>query len=91
MVSDGMTKEQILKNVLDYAYDSYDVSINDIHLMIVKKGEQWRDKMKRSCNLHIVKPFSLLVNASVCVIPNDPRLPKTKVDRKYSILFLPKI
>lgn len=82
MVSDGMSKDQILKTVLDYAYDTFEVSISDVQLMIVKSGEQWMN-VKKSSGLHIVKPFSLLVNANVCVIPNDPRLPKTKVASKY--------
>ncbi|KAL5288954.1 hypothetical protein ACFFRR_009268 [Megaselia abdita] len=86
MVSDGMSKDQILKAVLEYAYDTFNVSINDVQLMIVKRGEKWKNMMSQSCGLHIVKPFSLLVNANVCVIPNDPRLPKTKV-----AIVIPKI
>lgn len=75
-----MSKDEILKTVLEYAYDTFKVSINDVQLMVVKKGEKWRNNMSRACGLHIVRPFSLIVDANVCVIPNDPRLPKTKVE-----------
>lgn len=87
MVSDGMSKDQILKAVLEYAYDTFNVSISNVQLMIVKSGEEWRNMMKLSCGLHVVKPFSLLVNANVCVIPNDPRLPKTKVASEYDLFY----
>lgn len=86
MVSDGMNKEQILQTVLEYAYDTYNVSISDVQIMVVKSGEQWRKMMKQSCGLHVLKPVSLLVNANVCVIPNDPRLPKTKVDSEFKYI-----
>lgn len=62
--------------------------MNDVQLMVVKSGEQWRNMMKRSCGLHIVKPFSLLVHANVCVIKNDPRLPKTKVASEYIFMII---
>lgn len=50
--------------------------------MVSRPGDDWELCMKKliACDLHLLRPTSVLVNAEVCVVDDDPRLPKTKIN-----------
>ncbi|XP_059226468.1 intermembrane lipid transfer protein Vps13 [Stomoxys calcitrans] len=77
----GKEQNEILQAVLDKAYDRYKVSIENIQVMVVKPQENWElvmNKMLES-DMHLLRPTSVLVECDICVVDDDPRLPKTKV------------
>ena len=47
----------------------------------MKPEEKWTDVISNyyQTEMHVLRPTSMIVNADVCVIGDDPRLPKTIV------------
>ncbi|KAH8237095.1 hypothetical protein KR038_004232 [Drosophila bunnanda] len=82
MLSDGEEKVDILKAVMDNAYDRFTVKVADVQMLIVQAGEPWQAALMHaeSTEMHVLRPVSLQVTAALCVVDNDPRLPKIKVD-----------
>ncbi|XP_017078120.1 vacuolar protein sorting-associated protein 13 [Drosophila eugracilis] len=78
----GEDKSDILKTVMENAYDRFTVELNDVQMMVVRAGEPWRLALREanSTEMHVLRPVSLKVIAALCVVDNDPRLPKVKVD-----------
>lgn len=50
--------------------------------MVSKPEDDWELCMKKLIvtDMHLLRPTSVLVNAEICVVDDDPRLPKTKVN-----------
>lgn len=67
---------------MDNAYDRFTVKVEDVQLLVVRAGEPWQAALRdaESTEMHVLRPVSLEVTAALCVIDNDPRLPKVKVD-----------
>ncbi|XP_017018537.1 intermembrane lipid transfer protein Vps13 [Drosophila kikkawai] len=82
MLSTGEEKVDILKAVMDNAYDRFTVKVADVQMLVVQAGEPWQAALAHaeSTDMHVLRPVSLQVTAALCVIDNDPRLPKIKVD-----------
>ncbi|XP_030388188.1 vacuolar protein sorting-associated protein 13 [Scaptodrosophila lebanonensis] len=78
----GTERESILRNVMDNAYDRFIVQIDDIQVMVARPLEPWQHALKLavSTEMHVLQPTSISLTAALCVVDNDPRLPKMKVD-----------
>lgn len=79
---DGYDKSSILKSVMDNAYDTFVVELNDLQVLVALPHENWQQVLHLAVptELHVLRPISLKVKAALCFIENDPRLPKIKVD-----------
>lgn len=77
----GATSETILKEIMDQAYDKFSLDITDIQILLAKSDDQWQDALTQGkiTKLHLLEPTSLQVKAALCVVDDDPRLPKTRV------------
>ncbi|XP_026840774.1 vacuolar protein sorting-associated protein 13 [Drosophila persimilis] len=73
---------EILKSVMENAYDRYIIKVDDIQLLVARPGEPWDHVLKAavSTDMHVLQPASLMITAALCVVDNDPRMPKMKVD-----------
>lgn len=82
----GATSEAIFKQMMDRAYDRFNLDIQDIQILFAKPTDNWRDALDegRISRLHIIEPISLQVKADMCVVDDDPRLPKTRIHGKTS-------
>ncbi|XP_017019677.1 intermembrane lipid transfer protein Vps13-like [Drosophila kikkawai] len=80
--STGEEKADILKAVMDSSYDRFTVKVADVQMLVVAAGEAWETALMNaeSTEMHVLRPISLEATAALCVIDNDPRLPKMKVD-----------
>ncbi|KAM8714231.1 hypothetical protein ACLKA7_014379 [Drosophila subpalustris] len=78
----GTEKTDIMQNVMDNAYDRFIVKLNDIQLLVARPNENWQHVLSLavSTDMHVLQPTSLEVTAALCVVDDDPRLPKIKVD-----------
>lgn len=52
--------------------------------MLTKPTDNWRDALSQGkiTKLHLLEPTSLQVKAALCVVDDDPRLPKTRIHAK---------
>lgn len=80
----GQTSEEILKAIMDQAYDKFNLNIDNIQVLFAKHNEHWKNLLSQDkiTRLHILEPTSLEVNAATCVVDDDPRLPKTRIQTK---------
>lgn len=81
MFHSGREQDEILQMVMNKAYDRYNVSIENIQVLVVKPRENWELTMSKMIDseMHLLRPTSVIIDAEVCVVDDDPRLPKTKV------------
>lgn len=82
MHTQGQERDEILKSVMENAYDKFVVEVNDVQILVVRPEEQWQRvlNMAVSTELHVLQPTSLQITAALCVFDNDPRMPKVKID-----------
>ncbi|KMY92020.1 vacuolar protein sorting-associated protein 13 [Drosophila simulans] len=82
LFSAGEDKDEILKTVMENAYDRFTVAVDDVQMLVVRAGEPWQNALAEanSTEMHVLRPVSLKVTAALCVVDNDPRLPNIKVD-----------
>lgn len=80
----GHSSDEILKNIMDRAYDKFNLNIDHIQILLAKQTNSWRDALSQGhiTELHILAPTSLEVKAQLCVVDDDPRLPKTRIQAK---------
>lgn len=57
-----------------------------LQILLAKPTDNWLDALSagKLSKLHILEPTSLQVKAEICVVDDDPRLPKTKI---HGMLF----
>lgn len=53
---------------------------------MAKSTDHWKDSLTQGkiSRLHLLEPTSLQVKAALCVVDDDPRLPKTRIHAKIS-------
>lgn len=80
----GQSSDDILKAIMDRAYDKFNFNIDSIQILLAKPTESWRDVLSHDqiTRMHILAPTSLQVKAHLCVVDDDPRLPKTRIQAK---------
>lgn len=85
----GATSEDILREMMDQAYDKFNLNITDIQILLAKSTDQWQDALTQGkiTKLHLLEPTSLQVKAALCVVDDDPRLPKTRIHGRTINLY----
>lgn len=58
--------------------------LSQIQVLLVKSSDHWQDILTQGkiSRLHLLEPTSLQVKAALCVVHDDPRLPKTRLHAK---------
>lgn len=57
-----------------------------LQILLAKSTDHWQDALTQGkiSRLHLLEPTSLQVKAALCVVDDDPRLPKTRIHAKIS-------
>ncbi len=67
-------------NLRDQAYDKFNVSLENMQLIVALPNEEWRTHLdKEKSSLFLLKPTSLKVMVHYCLIKSDPEMPLVKV------------
>ncbi|KAI5727709.1 hypothetical protein M8J77_005899 [Diaphorina citri] len=80
----GTSEQEILRELITKSYDQYCVELNDLQVMITYPGERWLPPVEK--DIHVLRPTTVTVHLQKCLIMDDPRLPRLKVQGE-----LPKI
>ncbi|XP_037905174.1 vacuolar protein sorting-associated protein 13 isoform X4 [Hermetia illucens] len=77
----GAQQEEILQEMMKRAYDKFSLTINDIQILMAKPKEKWMAVLTegKKSEMHLLRPIKVIIQADLCVVGDDPRLPKTKV------------
>lgn len=81
MASSGFESHQIMDEMLSQCYDKFQFQISDIQIMIASSKEDWQDVLLsgETTDMHLLEPANIKISAHICVIDDDPRLPKMRV------------
>ncbi|KAM8804771.1 intermembrane lipid transfer protein VPS13C [Eudromia elegans] len=89
-----------LEEIMDKAYDKFDVQIKNVQLLFVRAGEDWKKaRFQHPSTLHVLQPMDIHVQLAKSMVDNDTRMAKFKVsgglplvhirlsDQKISAIF----
>ena len=73
-------KENLVQGLRDQVYDKFDVSLNNVQMLVALSNEPWREEMgKKDSPLFLLKPTTIDVVLEHCLMKKDPALPRFKV------------
>ncbi|XP_061856365.1 intermembrane lipid transfer protein VPS13C isoform X2 [Colius striatus] len=69
-----------LEEIMDKAYDKFDVEIKNVQLLFGRTGEDWKKaRFQRPSTLHILQPMDIHVQLAKSMVERDTRMAKFKV------------
>ncbi|KGL81364.1 Vacuolar protein sorting-associated protein 13C, partial [Tinamus guttatus] len=69
-----------LEEIMDKAYDKFDVEIKNVQLLFVRAGEDWKKaRFQHPSTLHVLQPMDIHVQLAKSMVDNDTRMAKFKV------------
>ncbi|XP_075288131.1 intermembrane lipid transfer protein VPS13C isoform X2 [Opisthocomus hoazin] len=69
-----------LEEIMDKAYDKFDVEIKNMQLLFGRTGEDWKKaRFQHPSTLHILKPMDIHVQLAKSMVERDTRMAKFKV------------
>ncbi|WAR29642.1 VP13A-like protein [Mya arenaria] len=89
--SDIKSKSQLgsLEDVMTKAYDKFNISLDNIQLLMVHANEDWQAiRRLKDSPTHILCPISLNILLEKCMFDKDPRMAKMKVKGELPLVSL---
>lgn len=69
-----------LEEIMDKAYDKFDVEIKNVQLLFGRAGEDWKKaRFQRSSTLHMLQPMDIHIQLAKSMVEKDTRMAKFKV------------
>uniref|UniRef100_A0A6I8N041 Vacuolar protein sorting 13 homolog C n=2 Tax=Ornithorhynchus anatinus TaxID=9258 RepID=A0A6I8N041_ORNAN len=69
-----------LEEIMDKAYDRFDVEIKSVQLLFGKAGENWKKaRFQHPSTLHILQPMDIHVELAKAMVEKDSRMARFKV------------
>ncbi|OXB82051.1 UNVERIFIED_CONTAM: hypothetical protein H355_004134 [Colinus virginianus] len=69
-----------LEEIMDKAYDKFDVEIKNVQLLFGRAGEDWKKaRFQRSSTLHMLQPMDIHIQLAKSMVEKDARMAKFKV------------
>ena len=76
----GSFVQRFSANIMDQAYDKFEVGLTNMELLLAQTGEDWRREVEnKDSKLFLLKPMSVNVSFKYCLIQNDPEFPVMKL------------
>uniref|UniRef100_A0A8D0H4F6 Vacuolar protein sorting 13 homolog C n=1 Tax=Sphenodon punctatus TaxID=8508 RepID=A0A8D0H4F6_SPHPU len=74
------TSSSSLEEIMDKAYDKFDVEIKNVQLLFGRAGEDWKKaRFQHTSTLHILQPMDMHVQLAKSMVEKDIRMAKFKV------------
>ncbi|XP_028627194.1 vacuolar protein sorting-associated protein 13C [Grammomys surdaster] len=74
------TTNSSLEEIIDKAYDKFDVEIKSVQLLFAKAEENWKKcRFQHPSTMHILQPMDIHVELAKAMVEKDVRMPKFKV------------
>ncbi|XP_026537812.1 vacuolar protein sorting-associated protein 13C [Notechis scutatus] len=78
-----------LEEIMDKAYDKFDVEIKNVQLLFGRSGEDWKKARSEPASLlHILRPMDLCVQVAKSMVEKDVRMAKFKVSGELPLVHL---
>lgn len=81
MYAEGLDREDMFLRLKEQCYDTFVLELKDLHILMAQGEEDWKTVIKESkhSDMHLLRPLSLSINFSRCLITDDPRFPQNKL------------
>uniref|UniRef100_A0A8C5SHG1 Vacuolar protein sorting 13 homolog C n=1 Tax=Laticauda laticaudata TaxID=8630 RepID=A0A8C5SHG1_LATLA len=78
-----------LEEIMDKAYDKFDVEIKNVQLLFGRSGEDWKKARSEPASLlHILRPMDLCVQVAKSMVEKDVRMAKFKLSGELPLVHL---
>uniref|UniRef100_UPI0037E99E70 intermembrane lipid transfer protein VPS13C n=1 Tax=Semicossyphus pulcher TaxID=241346 RepID=UPI0037E99E70 len=78
-----------LEEIMDRAYDRYNVELRRVQVLYSKSGEAWKSaRLQDSSVQHILKPMDFTIQLAKCMVEKDARMPRLKVAGELPLLHV---
>ncbi|XP_061451865.1 intermembrane lipid transfer protein VPS13C isoform X2 [Rhineura floridana] len=83
------TSNTSLEEIMDKAYDKFDVEIKNVQLLFGRSGEDWKKaRFEHPSSLHILRPMDMHVQLAKSMVDKDTRMAKFKVSGELPLVHL---
>ncbi|XP_068186348.1 intermembrane lipid transfer protein VPS13C isoform X2 [Antennarius striatus] len=78
-----------LEEIMDRAYERYDVELRRVQVLYSKSGEAWKSARLQETSLqHILQPMDFSVQLAKCMVEKDARMARFKVSGELPLLHV---
>ncbi|XP_070809810.1 intermembrane lipid transfer protein VPS13C isoform X2 [Pituophis catenifer annectens] len=78
-----------LEEIMDKAYDKFDVEIKNVQLLFGRSGEDWKKARSEPASLlHILRPMDMCIQVAKSMVEKDVRMAKFKVSGELPLVHL---
>ncbi|KAM6426345.1 intermembrane lipid transfer protein VPS13C [Liasis olivaceus] len=78
-----------LEEIMDKAYDKFDVEIRNVQVLFGRSGEDWKKaRFEPASLLHILRPMDMRVQVAKSMVEKDIRMAKFKVSGELPLVHL---
>ncbi|XP_059213226.1 intermembrane lipid transfer protein VPS13C isoform X2 [Centropristis striata] len=78
-----------LEEIMDRAYERYQVQLRRVQVLYSKSGEAWKSaRLQGSSVQHILQPMDFTVQLANCMVDKDARMPRFKVSGELPLLHV---
>ncbi|XP_032846095.2 vacuolar protein sorting-associated protein 13C isoform X3 [Tyto alba] len=78
-----------LEEIMDKAYDKFDVEIKNVQLLFGRTGEDWKKaRFQHPSTLHILQPMDIHVQLAKSMVERDTRMAKFKVSGELPLVHV---
>uniref|UniRef100_A0A8C3KV56 Vacuolar protein sorting 13 homolog C n=1 Tax=Chrysolophus pictus TaxID=9089 RepID=A0A8C3KV56_CHRPC len=78
-----------LEEIMDKAYDKFDVEIKNVQLLFGTAGEDWKKaRFQHSSTLHMLQPMDIHIQLAKSMVERDARMAKFKVSGGLPLMHI---
>ncbi|XP_031443891.1 vacuolar protein sorting-associated protein 13C [Phasianus colchicus] len=78
-----------LEEIMDKAYDKFDVEIKNVQLLFGTAGEDWKKaRFQHSSTLHMLQPMDIHIQLAKSMVERDTRMAKFKVSGGLPLMHI---
>ncbi|KAM9409075.1 intermembrane lipid transfer protein VPS13C isoform 2-T2 [Pholidichthys leucotaenia] len=78
-----------LEEIMDRAYDRFNVELRRVQVLYSKSGESWKKaRLQVSSVQHILQPMDVTLRLAKCMVDKDSRMPRFKVCGELPLLHV---
>ncbi|XP_074090395.1 intermembrane lipid transfer protein VPS13C isoform X2 [Macrotis lagotis] len=83
------TTTSSLEEIMDKAYDKFDVEIKNVQFLFGRSGEDWKKaRFQHTSSLHILQPMDIHVELAKAMVEKDIRMPRFKVSGGLPLMYV---
>ncbi|KAL8196982.1 UNVERIFIED_CONTAM: Vacuolar protein sorting-associated protein 13C, partial [Gekko kuhli] len=84
-----LTSGTSLEEIMDKAYDKFDVEIKNVQLLFSRSGEDWKKaRFEHPSTLHVLQPMDMRIQLAKAMVEKDIRMAKFKVSGELPLVHL---